>query len=106
VRADRGALAAPSIHDRIADAEFFGDEVFFKKLANAIARPEHKSKVELGLLRYALNVLRDASILDSLDEEQRYELLCIQLELYPAEGDDPAGGLNRFIRRWQKSLRT
>ena len=42
-------------------------------------------------------------MLKKLSEEDRYEFFCVELELYPHKRKDPAGSLNRWIRRWQEA---
>jgi len=50
--------------------------------------------------------LKGEGILDQLGFEERYQLFCVELEVYPNDGKDPAGSLNTFIDRWKKSLST
>ena len=105
VRVDPHAINSPTIASFIAFAELFGDYEFLKKLSNAIARPLKTPKVDYGELRFVLSLLQDTNQLEKMTEEERYQLLCLDLGLYPSEGG-AADSLNKFIRRWQKSVRT
>lgn len=48
-------------------------------------------------------MMYEDGLLQTLSEDDRYDFFCIELNLYPIEGKDPAGGLNRWIRRWQEA---
>lgn len=105
VRADPTAINSPTIASFAAFAELMNDYDFLKALSNAVARPFTKPKVDYGELRFALTLLQETGQLEKMSEENRYQLLSLDLGLYPSEGGG-ADSLNKFIRRWQKSLRT
>ena len=106
LRIDRSALSHPTIADRLARAELEQDEQFFKTLSSALSGKTAKQNPEYRDLRYMLAVLVDIGLLDQLSIDQRYQLLCVDLGLYPHEGKDPAGSLDKFILRWRKEFQT
>lgn len=106
LRIDRSAVSCPTIADRITLAELDNDQTFFQKMRNALSGPPQKPKDEYGVLRYILYLLDEEQELSRLSLEQRYQLFCERLQLYPIEGEDPAKSLDQFIRRWQKEFST
>ncbi|MGZ5052170.1 MAG: hypothetical protein ACXWAS_14035 [Methylobacter sp.] len=106
LRIDRSAVSCPCIADRIALAEIEDDQVFFKKLKNALSGPPLKPNDDYGVLRYVLCLLNEEGLLDRLSLEERYQLFCERLAIYPTDGEDPAKSLDQFIRRWKKDFST
>ena len=100
---DRSIVSCPTFADRIARAEFELDELFFDKLSKAIKTKPKKPKEEFRELRFTLQALEEAEGLEGLGMEAAYRLLCIDLNLYPHDGADPARSLWRFISRWKKA---
>ena len=106
VQIDRTVTSCPPIADRITLAEMTQDEGFFKKLSNAIRTKPKKPKEEYAELRYVLYALEDADALGKLSTERAYRLFCEELAIYPADGEDPARSLQKFIARWKKARAT
>jgi hypothetical protein len=82
VRIDRSIMACPTIADRIARAEFAGDEQFFINLRNALKGPDAKHWQGQQDVRYAFAVLREVGF-DKLTDEQLETLFVDQLQIYP-----------------------
>lgn len=106
VRIDRSIATCPTFADRITYAELKKDEHFFAQLSKAMLGKPKRPREEYKELRLALYILEDANGLADLSQEAAYQLFCLDLHLYPSDGEDPAGGLMRFIRRWRKARRT
>ena len=103
VQIDRSITSCPTFADRIAQAELEQDDSFFKKLSNALKTKPNKPTEEYRELRFILQALEEADGLQALTIESAYQLLCVDLNLYPQEGEDPARSLWRFISRWKKA---
>jgi len=106
VRIDPSITSCPPVADRVAWAEVTQDVAFFQKLRNAFAGPPKKPSDAYGPLRYVLMLLAEDGTLGRLSMEACYDLLCVDLALYPADAGDPARSLHKFIRRWQQSQST
>lgn len=107
VQIDRSILSAPTIADRITLAELEQDTKFFESLSKAIQRIKPRMPTEAySKLRYALYILEQDQVLDSLSIEDKYTLFCEELGLYPIEGEDPAKSLHQFISRWKQARST
>ena len=106
IRIDRAVLGCPCVANRLCRAQLEGDEAFFKQLRNALSGPPKKIRPEYADLRFALALLQEAGAHETLSEEESYQLLCVDLGLYPVEGEDPARSLRRFIQRWKREHAT
>jgi hypothetical protein len=106
IEIDHSAISCPCIADRIALAEIEQDKKFFKSLQKAFNGPHKTKQSNHRELRYLLEILDEDGTLDSLSMEQCYQLCCVDLDLYPIEGSDPAKSLDQFIRRWKKERST
>ncbi len=104
IKVDKTIISTPSFSDRLAIATLNNETDFFNKLGNAIKyKPENRSK-DHDDLRIALFMLHDCQGLDSLSLEGAYKLFCLDLKLYPSDGEDAARSLWQFIRRWKKDV--
>lgn len=106
---DHSAVSVPEIARGLMYAELEHRVSFFNQIGNAIKEKDttkDKKDLEHGELRFFLALLQESDELKRLSEEQCYQLFCLQLKLFPDGGTDPAGSLNRFIRRWKKNTRT
>ena len=103
VQVDRTVLACPTFADRISRAELEDDSLFFVKLGRAIKTKPNRPKEEFKELRFMLQALEEGGAIQSLTIEKAYQLLCVELKLYPIDGEDPARSLWRFISRWKKA---
>ncbi|WP_036860023.1 hypothetical protein [Porticoccus hydrocarbonoclasticus] len=99
IRIDHSAISNPEIARRIAIAEMKSDEDFFKQLSNALLNRPKKPMKRYGPLRYILATLDEMGYLDSLGERDLYNLLSLELDLYPRTGDPRS--LKRFVDRWK-----
>ena len=107
VKLDRSVISTTAIATRIAIADMAQDKKFRARIANSMKRPFPKNRIEkYGMLRYVLSLMHEANMLSDMSEEYRYELFCKDLEIYPDRKGDSFEGLNRFIRRWETSIRT
>ncbi|RKZ03597.1 hypothetical protein DRQ25_17660 [Candidatus Fermentibacteria bacterium] len=102
IRVDPSCLGCRSVATRLAIARLSGDRSVSKILLNAIRSPRLEKPDDFGLLRYVLHLLSDTGDIKSMTEEDKYNLICVELELYPIDGADPARSLSQFIRRWNK----
>ena len=102
VRVDRAIIACPPIAHRIAKAEMKGDERFFKKPRNALTG-KLLVNTNLDTFRFLILALNEAGGLSSLSENERYQLFCEELNVYPyLDKEDPSAALKMFISRWLK----
>ena len=106
VSIDRAVQEIPEIAARIRKAEAANQVDFLNDFHQVMQGPSGHIKLDHPLLRYFLWTLKGEGILDQLGFEERYQLFCVELEVYPNDGKDPAGSLNTFIDRWKKSLST
>lgn len=102
VKLDHSVVGHEIAQRRITIAELKQDRKFFTRLSNAIKQRPMKFSPKLYPLRYILSLLHELGQLDQLSQEDAYQLFCIDLELYPIKGEDPAGSLWQFIYRWKK----
>lgn len=105
---DRTILACPPFADRMAWAEYQGDEEFFQTLAKRLrpGRPSKKMK-PYAPLRFCLYLLEQENSLAKLTEMRAYELFCHELKLFPDDLDGKAPrNLKRFIQRWRAERAT
>ena len=101
VRVDRSVITYPGIAARIARAEMEGDEKFFNDLGTALKAKKAKAQ-EYAYLRIILAALQQASGLESLTMKEAYELLAVELKLYPQTGESPDRSLWQLINRWKE----
>lgn len=106
VRVDRSALAAPVVGDRLAKAQLEGDEDFFRSLRNAISGVSEKRDDRYDDLRFTLAMLDEDGTLDALTIDQKYDLFCLRLNIYPDREGASAEALEKYINRWKKDFRT
>lgn len=105
LRIDKSILGHSSVMRRTAIAEAEGDAKFFWGLAKAVTGRPHKKLLQYPGLRYCLVALHDDGGFDRLTENLAYDLFCLDLKVYPEEGD--AGrSLWQFIQRWKKNYPT
>jgi len=106
IKIDRTIINNPVYADQIALAAFRHDKKFFSKLSNALKSTGiNKRDEEYDSLRFALYLLEvEEKVLSDLTQVQAYQLFCIDLEVYPDDGDAPK--LWQFISRWKKSRST
>lgn len=103
---DRAVQEIPEISARIRKAEAANQVEFIENYRKAIKGPSGHIKLDHPLLRYFLWVTKESGLLAKLGFEERYQLFCVDLSVYPSDGKDPAGSLDTFIDRWEKSLST
>lgn len=103
---DRAIQEIPEISARIRKAEAANQVEFIENFQKAIKGPSGHIKLDHPLLRYFLWVTKESGLLAMLGFEDRYQLFCVDLNVYPTDGKDPAGSLDTFIDRWEKSLST
>lgn len=103
---DPTIVSSPLLQRDIALAHFKQDEGFFTKLGNKIKTRTKRQKQDHGALRFILAVLRESGDLHSLSAQEAYDLLAVEMRLYPQTGNDPVRGLERFIQRWKKETAT
>jgi hypothetical protein len=106
IRIDHSISACPTFADRIAIAEMGNERKFFTQLANALKKRPEKRMARYADLRYMLAALDEVNALESLGIEEAYQLFCVDLDLYPEIGKDPARSLQKFILRWKKERET
>ena len=103
IKLDPAAVGSPSVSSMIVYHELKGKNDFRKDLYNALKNPRKYTQQNHPFLRFVLRMMYEDGLLQTLSEEDRYDFFCVELNLYPIEGKDPAGGLNRWIRRWQEA---
>jgi len=100
VLVDRAVVQAEPIAQRICHAQMLGDESFMNQLAKAITRTKpRRPSQEYDDLRLILQLLDEASGLDTSTDEELYQLLVEDLELYPDDRKDPLAGLKKLIQK-------
>lgn len=105
VSIDPTIQAHPAIIDRISRALISKRDVFFLELQKvALNGISKKIGKDHNQLRYVLGFLYELGLLQQLSNEQRYQLFCVDLALYPVTGKDPEAGLRIFIDRWEQNL--
>ena len=101
LRIDKSILGHSTVMRRVAIADAEGDVLFFKKMAKALTGGPSKKLFVYPSLRFCLVALHEDGGLDRLTENLAYDLFCLDLKVYPDEGD--AGrSLWQLIRRWKK----
>lgn len=96
--------AHPEVAARVAKSILNPHDDFAKKLRTAAAHgPSKNIQKDHHQLRIALQYLYSVGILQQLSDEQRYQLLCEDLNLYDIAGANPKAALCTFIDRWEKS---
>ncbi|WP_027949880.1 hypothetical protein [Haliea salexigens] len=105
---DRTILTCPPFADRMALAEYQGDEEFFQKVSKRLRQGAPTKKMKpYAPLRVCLYVLEQENCLASLTEKRAYELFCQELKLYPDDVEgDASRSLKRLIQRWQSDRAT
>jgi len=101
VLVDRAVLSSTRITKRIQKANFYNDNSFFDSLAKSITRtrPRRPDK-ELDDVRFILEALDESVGLDKITEENLYNLIVEDLELYPTENKkDPFGSFKKLVQR-------
>ncbi|MDI1293144.1 MAG: hypothetical protein PSV18_10420 [Methylobacter sp.] len=106
IEIDHSAMSCPCIADRIALAELEQDKLFFDSLKKALNCPHKTKQSNYRELRYLLEILDEDQTLSTLSMEQLYQLCCVDIELYPIEGSNPAKSLDQFARRWKSERST
>ncbi|PHQ57941.1 MAG: hypothetical protein COA29_02455 [Porticoccus sp.] len=104
IRIDHSAISNSEIARRIAIAEMTSDDDFFKQLSNALLNRPKKPMKRYGPLRYILATLDEMGHLDFLGERDLYNLLSLELDLYPRTGDPRS--LKKFVDRWKSDHAT
>ena len=103
VRIDPAVISCPTFANKIALESLAGNIEFMDKLKNCFRSPKRLNATdEHGLLRYVLLLLDDASMLQKMTVDDKHQLLCRDLKLYPDAGPDPARYLDQLIRRWKR----
>lgn len=105
VRIDRSIVSAPTIADRVTKAEIDGDEAFFKKLRNALTGKTDKQWAIYKRLRFVLQALHEAGVIDTLSDKEIEELFIKQLKLYPDKSTDSIRGLRNLVNARKKKSR-
>jgi hypothetical protein len=105
VSIDPTVQAHPAIVSRISSGLIAKHDTFFDDLHKAAVNG-HSKKLgkDHNQLRYVLGFLYELGMLQQMSGEQRYQLFCINLSLYPITGKDPEAGLRIFINRWEENL--
>lgn len=103
VKIDHSIVSSPTLASRISRAELEDDDVFFKRLKSAISSRPRKQTKAYDELRFLLVILEEQNMLDSLSIEEAYQMMCLDLKVYPEIGKDPAGSLYKQIERFKKS---
>lgn len=101
VRVDRSVISYPGIAARIARAELENDECFFNDLGAALKAKKAKAQ-EYAYLRFVLATLQQAGGLAILTMKEAYDLLAVELKLYPQTGESPERSLWQLISRWKE----
>ena len=105
VSIDPTVQAHPAIVDRMSRSRIAKSDKFLNTLLKAAVNgPTKRFEKDHNQLRYVLGFLYELGLLQKLSSEQRYQLFCIDLALYPVTGKDPEAGLRIFIDRWEKNL--
>lgn len=99
-------MTCPCIADRIALAELEQDKKFFDSLKKSFNGPHKTKQSNYRELRFLLEILDEDETLSSLSMEQLYQLCCVEIDLYPIDGSDPAKSLDQFVRRWKAERST
>jgi hypothetical protein len=101
-----GSLSGhPAIQRRINTAKALGDSEFQYKLLRAMKEQPHRNRLPNLDLRFVLYALKVENALDKLTEDRAYELFCLDLKIFPDDGD-AARSLWKFIKRWEKDYPT
>ena len=108
VSIDHSVVSNAVVAGYITVAEMEDDRDFFKSLASALSKRPKKTNLDYGPLRYFLAMLSEVDVLDTLSEEDSYQLFCVELGLYDPDNklEDPSGSLKQFIQRWRKDQAT
>lgn len=108
VSIDHSIVSNAVIAGYITVAEMRDDHDFFDGLTKALSKRPKKANIDHGPLRYLLALLSEEGVLETLSEEARYKLFCIDLAVYDPDNElqDAAGSLKKFIQRWKKDQET
>jgi len=99
VRVDRAIISCPPIAHRIAIAELKGETRFFTKLQKSLSG-KLRVKQNFDTLRFLLIALNDAGGLQGLSGDEKFNLFCKELKVYPDRESDSADALRVFVSRW------
>ncbi|GEM_PF-6989219 len=95
----------PAITQRVSRALIAKRDPFIDDLQKAArSGPSKKIDKELNQLRCMLGLFREVGALARMADEERYQLFCEQLGLYPTSGENPKAALCIFIKRWEAGL--
>jgi len=94
----------PAVLERVSGEAITGRTDFASKLRKAAeSGPSQRIDKDLHQLRYMLGIFEEFGILKELSDAERYELFCLELGLYPDNGENPKAALCTFIKRWRRS---
>jgi hypothetical protein len=83
---DRSVVGTPTVLKRIALAQIMNDESFMNQLTKAITRTKPRRPLkEYDDLRYMFEVIDESIGIENLTHDKLYDLLVVDLELYPNE---------------------
>lgn len=98
---DRSVVCCPSIAQRIQFAQLSDDESFLQKLAKAITRTRpRRPESEYDDLRFMLEALDEMKEYKNATQQEKYNLLAVDLELFDTEGNkDAFEAFKKLLRR-------
>lgn len=101
VLVDRSVVSCPSIAQRIQFAQLSDDESFLNDLAKAITRARpRRPESEYDDLRFMLEALDEMYEYKNATQQEKFELLAVDLELFDTEGNkDAFEAFKKLLRR-------
>lgn len=102
VKIDPTVVTCSTFARRMSIAFMRNEVDFFTSLSKALKPKERESK-ELDPLRVLLQACLESKWLDVMSMDEADRLFIQELEAYSNEGEDPVGGLQRFINRWKNN---
>lgn len=105
---DRSVVSSPSIAQRIQFAQLSDDESFLNKLAKAITRTRpRRPESEYDDLRFMLEALDEMEEYKNATQQEKFDLLAVDLELFDIEGNkDAFEAFKKLLRRRNSRKRT
>ncbi|MEX1199903.1 MAG: hypothetical protein WEB02_03855 [Methylophaga sp.] len=98
---DRSVVSCPAIAQRIQYAQLSDDESFLNKLAKAITRTRpRRPESKYDDLRFMLEALDEMKEYENTTQQEKFELLAVDLELFDTEGNkDSFEAFKKLLRR-------
>jgi len=104
VKVDSTFVSNPEVARFLAIAELKGDSGFKTKLTNAMKGDPNARRHAMTPFRFAIHCLEEVGQLEEMSEEQKHQLLAVDLQLYSAREED-IDTFSRKVREYRSMSR-